>query len=285
MSNINLRLYADQVYGISSNFLNEYLSPSIDKDSFISMFKDGLIKYENINTKKEITIHPTLLINSLLLNSLEVNIPDENSHLIINIDGLKTTLILSEISESDLEQMMISQRKDLKKKFIKDLYYKITKKSDSSSFLEGLIENIVKKIVDGLTIKIKDMEIKLKFENYEFIIKINSFELVIENKELKIDFNDLFIFYNDDRNKEEILIHKTNINIKLIINDKEENNNNDKKDGSQCELKINIKNLKINLSKKIIKYLFNIINLFRDIKYNKKYLRYKKLIQFHRPNR
>ena len=283
MSNINLRLYADQVYGISSNFLNEYLSPSIDKESFISMFKDGLIKYENINTKKEMIIHRTLLINSLLLNSLEVNIPDENSHLIINIDGLKTTLILSEISESDLEQIMISQRKDLKKKFIKDLYYKITKKSDSSSFLDGLIENIVKKIVDGLTIKIKDMEIKLKFENYEFIIKINSFELVIENKELKIDFNDLSIFYNDDRNKEEILMHKTDINIKLIINDKEENSNNDKKDESQCELKINIKNLKINLSRKIIKYLFNIINLFRDIKYNKKYLRYKKLIQFHRP--
>ena len=110
MSNINLRLYADQVYGISSNFLNEYLSPSIDKESFISMFKDGLIKYQNINTKKEMKIHPTLLINSLLLNSLEVNIPDENSHLIINIDGLKTTLILSEISESDLEQIMISQR-------------------------------------------------------------------------------------------------------------------------------------------------------------------------------
>ena len=283
MSNINLRLYADQVYGISSNFLNEYLSPSIDKESFISMFKDGLIKYQNINTKKEMKIHPTLLINSLLLNSLEVNIPDENSHLIINIDGLKTTLILSEISESDLEQIMISQRKDLKEKFIKDLFYKITKKSDSSSFIEGLIENIVTKIVDGLTIKIKDMEIKLKFENYEFIIKINSFELVIENKELKIDFNDLSIFYNDDISKEETLIHKTDINIKLIINDKEENSNNDKKDESLCELKINTKNLKINLSRKIIKYIFNIINLFRDIIYNEKYLRYKKLIQFHRP--
>ena len=86
MSNINLRLYADQVYGLSSSFLNEYISPSIEKDSFISKFKEGLIKLENIVMKKEIIIHKTLLINSLLLNSLELNVPDENSHLIINID-------------------------------------------------------------------------------------------------------------------------------------------------------------------------------------------------------
>jgi len=49
------------------------------------MFKDGLVKYENIKTIKPILIHSTTTINNLLLNSLEVNIPDENSNLIINI--------------------------------------------------------------------------------------------------------------------------------------------------------------------------------------------------------
>ena len=52
MSNINLRLYGEQVFGLSSSFLNEYLSPTLDKENFLSMFKNGLLKYENINIKK-----------------------------------------------------------------------------------------------------------------------------------------------------------------------------------------------------------------------------------------
>ena len=288
MSKINLRLYADQVYGLSSSFLNEYISPSIEKDSFISKFKEGLIKLENIAMKKEIIIHKTLLINSLLLNSLELNVPDENSHLIINIDGIKTTLILSEINEDYIEEMIISQRRELKKKFIKDLFYKVTKKSDSSSFLEGLIENLLEKIVNGLTIKLKEIEIKLKFDNIIFTIKINNVDLVIENKELKIDLKGINISYIDESNVEEIVIHKTDIMAKLIFNSEENNcengdNDNNIKNEALCELEINIKNIKINLSRKLIKYVFNIINLYRDIKYYKIYHRYKKLIQFHRP--
>ena len=53
MANINIRLYAEQVFGLSSSFLNEYFCPSIEKENFISMFKNGLIQYDKINTKKK----------------------------------------------------------------------------------------------------------------------------------------------------------------------------------------------------------------------------------------
>ena len=135
-----MRLYAEQIYGLSSSFLNEYIFPSIEKENFISMFKNGLIQYDKINTKKEIKIYYSISMSNILLNSLEVNIPDENSHLIINIKGFKSNLLLSKISENDLEEIMILQKKNLKEKFIKDLFNKITNKTESSSFIEGLIK-------------------------------------------------------------------------------------------------------------------------------------------------
>ena len=128
MSNINLRLYGEQVYGLSSTFLNEYISPTLDKDNFISMFKNGSLKYENINTKKEIALHPVIFMNKLILSYLEVNIPDENGNLNIKIKGVKSTLLLSEISENVYQDMIIAQKNDLKERFIKDLFNKITKK-------------------------------------------------------------------------------------------------------------------------------------------------------------
>ena len=287
MSNINLRLYADQVYGLSSSFLNKYLSPSIQKENFIDMFKNGSVKLEKINTKKTISIHPTISINDLFLGSLEVNVPDENTNLVINIQGLKSTLILSEIKEQDLEQIMISQRKKMKEKFIKNIFNKITKKNEGSSFIEGLIENVIKKIIKGLKISFKDIEILVKFEKVSFTVKINNLDLLIENKELKINFNGFSISYkHSDLNGiepiEEDVIFKFDIMLNLIIYDEESN----EKDGAKkpfCELKMETKNIKINLSRKVVKSVFDIINIFRDIKYNKLYYRFKKLIQFHRP--
>ena len=279
MSNINLRLYGEQVFGLSSSFLNEYLSPTLDKENFLSMFKNGLLKYENINIKKEITLHPTITINKLLLNSLEVNIPDENDHLNINIEGIKTTLFLSEINEDIYEEMIINQKNNLKEKFIKDLFNKITKKSDSSSILEGMIENIIQKIINGIKVNIKDIELCIKFEKFEFILKINNLDIIIENKELIIDINDLSVIYKNnidiDTNTTKInVLDKVNLNIKLIINEENE---------IPCQLKINSKNIKINLRNDLIKDIFDIVNLFRDIKYNKIYYRYKKLIDYHKP--
>ena len=291
MSNINLRLYADQVYGLSSSFLNDYLSPSIEKEKFINMFKNGLVKYDKINTKKEIIIHSTLSINNLEINSLEINVPDENSHVIINIKGLKSILNLSEMNENNLEEIIISEKKELKEKFIKYLFNKITKKSDSSSFLEGLIENLIKKIINGIKISIKDIEIVIKFEKFKFFLNINNLDLVIENKELNINLNEFSISYNNDITKDELIniINKSDFNIKLIIKDNENENNEIKENReiieTPCQLKVHSNNLKINLKNYVIKSIFDIVNLFRDIEYNKFYHRFKRLIYFHRPKR
>jgi len=286
MSNINLRLYADQVYGLSSTFFNEYLTQSIDKEDFISKFKNGLVKFENIATKKSVIIHPTISMSNLMLNSLEINVPDENGNLTVDIEGLKSTFLLSEINEKDLKEIMIDKRKKLKEKFIKDIFNKITKKSDSSSFIEGLIENIIQKIINGLKIKIKNIEISVKFDKTEFVVKMDCLDLIIENKELKIDFNGLSITYKENMIVEENIINKCDLNLKLIFanneNDENENNGNEV-NKPFCELRIESKNLKVNLSRKIVRSVFDIINLFRDIKYNQLYYRYKKLIQFHRP--
>ena len=296
MSNINLRLYSEQVYGLSSSFLNEYISLPIEKESFNEMFKNGLLKYENINTKKEIILHPTLSIKNMQLNALEVNIPDENSSLVMNIQGIKTELFFSEISENKLEEIIISEKKELREKFIKDLFIKITKKTESASFIQGLLENIIKKIINGMKITIKNFEILAKFKNFEFLIKLANFDLVIENKELQINFNDFSISYNknianNDTTKkiEENIINKTNINIKLTIKD-HENKNEENKESPQisdipCQLKIITNNISINISENILKSLFEIINLYRNISYNKIFQRYKKLIFFHKPKK
>ena len=278
MSNINLRLYGEQVFGLSSSFLKEYLSPTLEKENFLSMFKNGLLKYGNINIKKEITLHPTITINKLLLSSLEVNIPDENDYLNINIEGIKTTLFLSEINENIYEEMIINQKNNLKEKFIKDLFNQITKKSDSSSILEGMIENIIQKIINGIKVNIKDIELCIKFEKFEFTLKINNLDIIIENKELIIDINDLSVIYKNnidiDTNSKINVLDKVNLNIKFIINEENE---------IPCQLRINSKNIKINLRNYIIKDIFDIVNLFREIKYNKIYYRYKKLIDYHKP--
>ena len=237
MSNINLRVYGEQVYGLSSSFLNEYISPTLEKDNFISMFKNGLLKYENINTKKDITLHPSIFMNKLILSYLEVNIPDENGKLNINIQGVKSTLLLSEISENVYQDMIITQKNDLKEKFIKDLFNKITKKKESSSFLQGLIENLIKKIINGIKVNIKDIELCLKYENFEFLVKMTNLDIIIENKELIIDTNNLSVLYNNNDNENNKSTHinvidKVNLNIKLIINEESK---------IPCQLKINSK--------------------------------------------
>ena len=273
-----MRLYGDQIYGLSSLFLNKYISPQIQKESFISMFKNGLVKYENINSKEEISIHPSTKISNLLLNLLEINVPDEKGNLIINIKSLKSDIYLSEINEDNLEEIMINERKKLKEQFIKDMFYKITKKEQSNSFMDGFIENMITKIINGLKININDIDLLVKFKNSEFKININNLFLSIENNELNIDIKNFSVFFKNDINiKEMDLITKLNINIKLTIKENSDNNE------SFCDLKLNFNDLIFNLDINALKSLADVINLFRGIKHEKIFLRYKKLIYFNRP--
>ena len=84
MSNLNLRLYADQFYGLYIPKLNKYLTKSIDKDFFITSFKSGILNCNDISTKSEINFSPNLILQFIKINSLNIEIPDENRYFRIN---------------------------------------------------------------------------------------------------------------------------------------------------------------------------------------------------------
>ena len=70
MSKFNFRLYGDQIYGLFSGHFNKYISPEINKESFLSMFKDGRLKYSNMTLKQSMEIYPQITINSLSITGL-----------------------------------------------------------------------------------------------------------------------------------------------------------------------------------------------------------------------
>lgn len=284
MSNLNLRLYADQFYGLYIPKLNNYLSKIIEKDSFISSFKSGFLNYKDISTKTQIKIYPTLIINSIKLNSLNVKIPDENGDLIINIEGLKGNILLSEMNENDLKEMIIKDKKELKEKFVENIFNKITKKTKNNLFGGIIFESIGNKILSGLVINIKNFESIVKFQNYEFIISIGNIEFNLKNKNLDSSIKELKIIFKEEKNDiKENIFCGSNINISTDFIDNEEGNDDNKKLNCFTKLKIGINNIQINLRTKIINAFFEVINCYKGFEQKKIDLRKKKLIQFHKP--
>ena len=55
MSSINFRLYGDQIYGLEGSELKDFITPDLDKEQFTSMFKEGQVKYDNIQNKQKIS--------------------------------------------------------------------------------------------------------------------------------------------------------------------------------------------------------------------------------------
>ena len=177
MSNLNLRLYADQFYGLYIPKLNNYLTQSIDKDFFITSFKSGLLNCKDISTKSQINFSPNLILQFIKMNSLNIEIPDENSHLVVNINNLKIRLLLHEISEKEILELIIKEKKLLKEKFIENIFNKITNNSSKNNFLGGIIvESIANKILNGFNLIINNLELILKFNNFEFVVNIDNFK-------------------------------------------------------------------------------------------------------------
>ena len=162
MSAINLRLYADQIYGLAGSKLQDIITPEISKDEFITMFKEGQIKYSDIKNKQNLTINPQITINNLTIQNILLNIPNETENFSMNISGLKIEIELFEINEVDIEKIMIKQRKDLIDKFVEYAVKKIENKESSPSFIDSLKETFLNRILNGLKIDINDFEIKIK---------------------------------------------------------------------------------------------------------------------------
>jgi len=218
MSAINLRLYADQIYGLAGSKLQDIITPEISKDEFITMFKEGQIKYSDIKNKQNLTINPQITINNLTIQNILLNIPNETENFSMNISGLKIEIELFEINEVDIEKIMIKQRKDLIDKFVEYAVKKIENKESSPSFIDSLKETFLNRILNGLKIDINDFEIKIKFNQNIFILKA---ENVVYSEENGFHIKNISLLYqnidinNIEKEKNEFIINNFNIDITI----------------------------------------------------------------------
>ena len=306
MSSINFRLYGDQIYGFGNKYITEYISPEIAKEDFLSKFESGKLSYENISTKKIIPISKQISLDELNIEKIDINIPNETENLYIYLKNVKSLVSLSEISEEEIENIIINKRKDLIDKFIGFVIKTIEKKESSKSFIEGLIDSFITRAINGLKLDFYNFEFALKFKNKKFIFMIEEMSYSEENG---VKFNNVSLTLEEEKESNNININVINnfsINIEIIPCDKNEkkeneennvadNNNEDNIIEANNELnKSNLDNKKNKLDIKMSDFVFllnqdvfNAINdiyyLFSSTEYKKIYVRYKKLIQFHRP--
>ena len=301
---INLRIYADQIYGFAQSYMKEYISPEIVKEEFINNFKSGKLNYENISTKKEIKINPQINLEELSIQNFEVNIPNETENLSLSIGNLKGIFNLKEINDEEIENIILTERKDLIEGFVNFVIKKIEKKDNSKTFIEGLIETFVNRAINGLMINLNNIEFIIKFKKHIICLDIEKF-IYSEEKGIKLD--NFSISYIEEGNKKDIL-KKFSVVIELITKkeilekkeEKEENkegndiNNNIKEENNienkqiseienRNKLNISITNIEFEISQSIIYTLNDFYELFNITEYKKIFLRYKKLIQYHKP--
>ena len=274
MSTINFRLYGDQIYGLANKYLSEYISPEINKEEFITNFKNGSLNLNITNLKKPIMIAPYFLIKESKIEKMEINIPDEKENFILKVSKAKVMIKISQISDVEIEKLIIDKRKSLVEKFIKETVNKIEKK-EKSSFLKQLLDSLLKRALNGLIVEINDIDIFLRCNNYLFLLKINK---IIYNENEGIKISDINLTYNDINN----INNKTEIikkfNIGIIINSNSDNN-------IANSLKINCSDLYLEINNNLYIGIMKVIQIFKDINYKKRYLRYKKLIDYYKPKK
>ena len=269
---INFRLYGEQIYGLSSKYLQEYIVPEINKETFITSFKNGLIDINITGVKKPIDILPQLTIKDLNSEKIKIEIPDENSNLKIKISKLKAMFVIKELTEEEIFSLLINKRQKLIKKFIKESIKSIEKKA-KSGFLEGLLDNLLNSAINGLEVELKDLEVYLKCKNNLFLLKL---EKIIYNEKEGIKFSNINLIFTDANN----ISNKCNIikNMSLVINIK---GNKDNKENN--ELKIDLSNLNLEINSNAFKGIMNVVQIFKELNYKLIFLRYKKLIELNKP--
>ena len=290
---INLRIYADQIFGFSQSYLKEYISPEIVREEFINNFKSGKLNYENISTKKIIKIHPHMNLNELSIQNFEIKIPNETENLSLLIGKLNVIVELQEIEDDEIEKIILSERKNLIDGFINYVIKKIEKKDESKTFIEGLIETFVNRAINGLLIDLNNIELLLKYKNSIFCLNIGK---ITYSEEKGIKMNDFSISLVEEGYKKDIL-KKFSLSIELTLKkEKKDEDNLIKNEGNNLEnnikeeieenknkLNINITNIEFELNQNTIYALNDIYDLFNKTDYKKIFIRYKKLIQYHKP--
>ena len=273
MSSINFRLYADQIYGLAISKLKDILIPEIQKEEFTSSFKEGQIKYSNLKNIKKIEPNPQLSIHNLEIENIVVNIPSETENFSMDITGMKIEMEMFDLSEKDIENLLIKKRKDLINKFIDYAVKKIENKESSKSFIESLMENLINRALNGLQLNFNNIEINIKYKKNHFIFSIGKIEYS-EEKGLVIDDVSLLYKNIDIDQKEVYIINKFSIEINLESKNEENSKN---------IINIKLGNFEFKITQNILSAFNDIYNLARNTKYKYIYLRKKKLIQYFKP--
>ena len=274
MSDFNFRLYGDQVYGIFSGYFNDYISPDINKEQFLTMFKEGKLKYDNIKIKQKFNIYPQKSINSLNIQHICLDIPDEKGHLKINLKDVSCEMIISNISENQIKDILIKERKNLIDSFIKSSFNKILQKTTSKSFLDNIIEKLVNQALNGINIIINNLQLNIKCINSIFLFSIKDFVL---DENGKIIFNKISLFYEENSIKYKVI---TNFDINILYKTNKTNDNNDNNNSPHL-LQVNMSDFSFELNQKIYFGIRNLLNCFLDSYYRRLYFKYKTLIHFH----
>ena len=273
MSSINFRLYGDQIYGLAISKLKDKITPEMTKEEFTSNFKEGKIEYSNIKNINKFTLNPQISINNLQIQKILMKIPNETENFGMDISGIKAELELFDINEDDIEKLLINKRKDLINKFIEYAVKKIENKEASKSFVEGLVENLINRALNGLMINISDIELKIKYKNILFIFNLEKIEYSEENglaiKNISISYLNL-----EKDKKQDYIIKQFSIELNIEAK-KEENEYNN--------INIKMSNFEYKLTKNILEAFNEFFNLAMNTKYKYIYVRKKKLIQYYKP--
>ena len=274
MSKINFRLFADQIFGLISKSFNEYLFPQLSKENFTKQFKEGNLIIENIslNNEKKIILNnqKDFIITYFCCSNLNLIIPDETTNFSLNISSLNINILLNTINEEDISNIVINKTKYFFENFKQYIIDIVEKNNKSPSFLEGLLQNLLNRLLIGLNISINNIDLNFLYENIKFNlnIKLMSYN---ENYCFKLKNINLKMYEN---NKQLYIIKDFGIDLNFKIKDNNEDFN---------LLEIFFNDFEIILEKIVS---ISIINIINEINYNHyKLLEYKmkKLIHFYKP--
>ena len=268
MAAINFRLYGEQLFGLTNKYLTEYITPDIEKEDFLTMFKNGLVTLNAVKSKKSILFSPEMIIDNFYMEELKLTIPGETGNFGIDSKDVKLEISLNNIKDEDIEIILINEKKKLIENFMDYAIKKIEKKDNETSFIGNLMQNLVNRAFDGLIIEFNKLELKIKFKNKYIVFKID--KINYSEKDGMI-LNNISLLYEGENDKLNI-IDKFDVAIHFEKN--EETNN---------KLNIELSEFKLELNQNFYLFFNEILDLFQNNNYKKIYIKYKQLIQFYRP--
>ena len=273
MTNINFRAFADQIYGLIQKNMTEYITPIISRENFKEMFNNGKLIINDLKLKEDKNIQLTsdLDFSFFSCEELIVLIPDEKSNFEFLIKNAKGVINLIDLKYEKIEEIIISNIEKFTEKYLEYAIGIIEKKDNSPSMIEGLIQNLLNKIIKGLKFSIENIELNLNFNDTFFIFSIGNI-LYDENEGIKIDNINLIM---KDKLNQINIINNFGFDLKIIHSDDIENKEN--------ELNLIFKSFEMELDKRVLMKIKEVIQIIQFNKYKELYYKMKYLIEYNKP--